>query len=306
MIAVEHLVTLSLRAPHRVDRRGRRQLGYTPSAVSQQVKRLERRVGGAVLDRSAAASSSPSSGGTSSTRAATSSPGSRPWIGAGPRRRGPGHGVGPPRRVLHGGPRARRADAAPAAHGRAGPRRHGRRARPARGHRPRRLGRRGHRARPQLGRPAPALPGARRRRHAGRRHGRRPRPGRAPAGRGVDPVRCRPRRRGLGVRAGGVGVPQLAHPHVRPPRGPSPHQALVHGVLLARRARRRGRLREPRAAAGARDAPAVGHRAAAHRPGPHAEGDDDVAPLDAPSPASARVREALGAEAAGRVELVDA
>ncbi|MGL4743713.1 MAG: LysR family transcriptional regulator [Dermatophilaceae bacterium] len=51
MIAVEHLVTLSA-----VRRTGSiigaaAELGYTPSAVSQQVKRLERRVGGSVLDR---------------------------------------------------------------------------------------------------------------------------------------------------------------------------------------------------------------------------------------------------------------
>lgn len=51
MIDVEHLVTLGA-----VQRTGSiggaaAELGYTPSAVSQQVKRLERRVGGAVLDR---------------------------------------------------------------------------------------------------------------------------------------------------------------------------------------------------------------------------------------------------------------
>ena len=51
MIAVEHLVTLS--AVRRTGSIGgaAAELGYTPSAVSQQVKRLERRVGGAVLDR---------------------------------------------------------------------------------------------------------------------------------------------------------------------------------------------------------------------------------------------------------------
>ena len=51
MIALEHLVTLS--AVRRTGSIGgaAAELGYTPSAVSQQVKRLERRVGGAVLDR---------------------------------------------------------------------------------------------------------------------------------------------------------------------------------------------------------------------------------------------------------------
>lgn len=51
MIAVEHLVTLS--AVRRTGSIGgaAAELGYTPSAVSQQVKRLERRVGAAVLDR---------------------------------------------------------------------------------------------------------------------------------------------------------------------------------------------------------------------------------------------------------------
>ncbi|MBM6400118.1 LysR family transcriptional regulator [Phycicoccus sonneratiae] len=51
MIDVDHLVTLS--AVRRTGSIGgaAADLGYTPSAVSQQVKRLERRVGGAVLER---------------------------------------------------------------------------------------------------------------------------------------------------------------------------------------------------------------------------------------------------------------
>lgn len=51
MIDLDHLVTLS--AVRRTGSIGgaAADLGYTPSAVSQQVKRLERRVGGAVLER---------------------------------------------------------------------------------------------------------------------------------------------------------------------------------------------------------------------------------------------------------------
>ncbi|MBM6405742.1 LysR family transcriptional regulator [Phycicoccus sp. CSK15P-2] len=51
MIDVDHLVTLS--AIRRTGSIGgaASQLGFTPSAVSQQVRRLERRVGGPVLDR---------------------------------------------------------------------------------------------------------------------------------------------------------------------------------------------------------------------------------------------------------------
>lgn len=51
MIALEHLATLA--AVRRTGSIGgaAAELGYTPSAVSQQVKRLERHVGGAVLDR---------------------------------------------------------------------------------------------------------------------------------------------------------------------------------------------------------------------------------------------------------------
>ncbi|MGL5930798.1 MAG: LysR family transcriptional regulator [Dermatophilaceae bacterium] len=51
MIAVEHLVTLAAVRRSGSIHGAAVDLGYTPSAVSQQVKRLERRVGGAVLDR---------------------------------------------------------------------------------------------------------------------------------------------------------------------------------------------------------------------------------------------------------------
>ncbi|MGL5853234.1 MAG: LysR family transcriptional regulator [Phycicoccus sp.] len=51
MIAVEHLVTLSAVRRAGSINGAAAELGYTPSAVSQQVKRLERRIGGAVLDR---------------------------------------------------------------------------------------------------------------------------------------------------------------------------------------------------------------------------------------------------------------